>query len=84
MLKSIVRLQLERIKQRIATNHEAALIYDDAVVDLIATRCTELESGGRMIDRPYPNATAGNQPRNSEPDDGRPAGARGADRRKGK
>ena len=50
MLKSIIRLQLERIKQRIATNHEAALTYDDAVVDLIATRCTELESGGRMID----------------------------------
>jgi type VI secretion system protein VasG len=50
ILKSIVRLQLERIKQRIATNHEAALTYDDAVVDLIATRCTELESGGRMID----------------------------------
>ena len=50
MLKSIIRLQLKRIKQRIATNHEAALTYDDPVVDLIATRCTELESGGRMID----------------------------------
>jgi type VI secretion system protein VasG len=50
MLKSIIRLQLERIRQRIATNHEAVLTYDDAVVDLIATRCTELESGGRMID----------------------------------
>ncbi len=24
--------------------------YDDAVVDLIASRCTELESGGRMVD----------------------------------
>ena len=24
--------------------------YDDAVVRLIASRCTELESGGRMID----------------------------------
>jgi len=50
MLKSIIRLQLGRIKERIAINHEAALNYDDAVVDLIATRCTELESGGRMID----------------------------------
>jgi type VI secretion system protein VasG len=50
MLKSIIRLQLGRIKQRIAINHEAAFTYDDAVVDLIATRCTELESGGRMID----------------------------------
>jgi type VI secretion system protein VasG len=50
MLKSIIRLQLGRIKQRIATNHEAAFTYEDTVVDLIATRCTELESGGRMID----------------------------------
>ena len=50
MLKSIIRLQLGRIKQRIAINHEAAFTYEDAVVDLIATRCTELESGGRMID----------------------------------
>jgi type VI secretion system protein VasG len=24
--------------------------YDDAVIKLIASRCTELESGGRMID----------------------------------
>jgi type VI secretion system protein VasG len=50
MLKSIIRLQLGRIKQRIAANHDAAFTYDDAVVELIAARCTELESGGRMID----------------------------------
>jgi len=25
-------------------------IYDDEVIKLIASRCTELESGGRMID----------------------------------
>ena len=24
--------------------------YDDAVVQLIASRCTEVESGGRMVD----------------------------------
>ena len=50
MLRLIIRLQLGRIKERIAINHEAAFTYDDAVVDLIAKRCTELESGGRMID----------------------------------
>jgi type VI secretion system protein VasG len=50
ILKSIIRLQLGRIKQRLETNYEAAFTYDDAVVDLIAGRCTELESGGRMID----------------------------------
>jgi type VI secretion system protein VasG len=26
------------------------LTYDDAVVELIASRCTEVESGGRMVD----------------------------------
>jgi type VI secretion system protein VasG len=50
MLRSIIRLQLSRIQQRISANREVALGYDDAVVDLIASRCTELESGGRMVD----------------------------------
>jgi type VI secretion system protein VasG len=50
MLRSIIRLQLSRIQQRISANREVALSYDDAVVDLIASRCTELESGGRMVD----------------------------------
>jgi type VI secretion system protein VasG len=50
MLRSIIRLQLSRIQQRISANREVALNYDDSVVDLIASRCTELESGGRMVD----------------------------------
>jgi type VI secretion system protein VasG len=31
-------------------NQGVELRYDDAVVKLITGRCTELESGGRMID----------------------------------
>jgi type VI secretion system protein VasG len=50
ILKSIIRLQLSRIEKRLAANHDISFTYDDAVVDLIASRCTELESGGRMID----------------------------------
>ena len=50
ILKSIIRLQLSRIEKRLAANHSISFTYDDAVVDLIASRCTELESGGRMID----------------------------------
>ena len=50
MLGSIVRLQLERIVKRVRANHKVALAYDDAVIKLIISRCTELESGGRMID----------------------------------
>lgn len=50
MLGNIIRLQLNRIKKRIAENHKAVFEYSDDVVKLIASRCTELESGGRMID----------------------------------
>ena len=50
MLGSIVRLQLNRIVKRVKENHKIPLTYSDEVVKLIISRCTELESGGRMID----------------------------------
>ncbi len=46
----IARLQLKRIQRRIKANHSLPFEYDEAVVNLIVSRCTELESGGRMID----------------------------------
>jgi type VI secretion system protein VasG len=50
MLNSIIRLQLSRIQKRIGEDRDLTLTYDDTVVNLIASRCTELESGGRMVD----------------------------------
>ena len=50
MICAITRLQLGRIKKRVAESHKVPFTYDDDVVKLIASRCTELESGGRMID----------------------------------
>ncbi|WP_434678926.1 type VI secretion system ATPase TssH [Pseudomonas sp. R1-18] len=50
MLKAITRLQLDRIKKRVESTHKVAFDYDDEVIDLIVSRCTETESGGRMID----------------------------------
>jgi len=50
MLKSIIRLQLSRVQKRTAESLGIQLDYQAAVVDLIASRCTELESGGRMVD----------------------------------
>jgi type VI secretion system protein VasG len=50
MIGAIARLQLGRIERRVRLNHKLPFTYDDAVVRLIASRCTELESGGRMID----------------------------------
>jgi type VI secretion system protein VasG len=50
ILANIVRLQLGRIARRVTENHKIPFTFDDAAVDLIVSRCTELESGGRMID----------------------------------
>lgn len=50
VLAKISRLQLNRVGKRIAQNHGVPFTYDDAVVELIGQRCTEVESGGRMID----------------------------------
>jgi type VI secretion system protein VasG len=50
MIGAIIRLQFGRIEKRVAQSHKIPFTYDDAVVKLIASRCTELESGGRMID----------------------------------
>ena len=49
-LKAIIRLQLKRIEKRVGENHNVPFTYDDAIVDLIAARCTEVESGARMVD----------------------------------
>jgi type VI secretion system protein VasG len=50
MLSSIVRLQLGRISKRVTEHHKMPFVYDDEAVKLIVSRCTEVESGGRMID----------------------------------
>ncbi|MBD8496338.1 type VI secretion system ATPase TssH [Pseudomonas syringae] len=50
MLKAITDLQLGRIKKRVESTHKVAFDYDAEVIDLIVSRCTETESGGRMID----------------------------------
>ncbi|MGN2244192.1 type VI secretion system ATPase TssH [Frateuria sp. GZRR33] len=50
MLGEIVKLQLGRIKKRIEARYRIPFEYDDEVVKLVVSRCTESESGGRMID----------------------------------
>jgi type VI secretion system protein VasG len=50
MLANIVRLQLERIRKRVLENHRIPFDYDEGAVKLVVSRCTEVESGGRMID----------------------------------
>lgn len=48
-LAQIVRLQLQRIVRRLADNHGIDAQFDASVAEQIVRRCTEVESGGRMI-----------------------------------
>ena len=49
-LHRIIRLQLDRVAARLQANHGITLGYTDSAVELVARRCTAIESGGRMID----------------------------------
>jgi type VI secretion system protein VasG len=49
-LKKIIILKLDKIKRRLLENHRLELLYDDALIDTVASRCTEVESGARNID----------------------------------
>ena len=49
-MRRIVRLKLGKIARRIQASHNARLDYDDALVDAVAARCTEVDSGARNID----------------------------------
>jgi len=50
MLAAIIQLQLGRIARRIEESHRVPFIYDEAVIQLIAERCREVESGARVVD----------------------------------
>jgi type VI secretion system protein VasG len=50
MLRNIIGLQLDRVVARVAENHAIRLTYDADVIELIASRCLEVSSGGRMVD----------------------------------
>jgi type VI secretion system protein VasG len=50
VLKTIVRLKLGKIERRLHENHRVKLVYEPALVDEVARRCTEVESGARNVD----------------------------------
>jgi type VI secretion system protein VasG len=55
-LKSIIRLKLGKIQRRILENHRINLNYDNRLVDEVAKRCTEVESGARNVDNILTNS----------------------------
>jgi type VI secretion system protein VasG len=50
ILKRIIDLKLGKIKRRIAQNHGAEFVYDATLIDAVAARCTEVDSGARNVD----------------------------------
>jgi type VI secretion system protein VasG len=55
-LKKIITLKLGKIQRRIQENHKIALTYDPAMIDEVAKRCTEVESGARNVDNILTNS----------------------------
>jgi type VI secretion system protein VasG len=49
-LKRIIKLKLAKIQRRLTETHRVALTFDDALVNQVAERCTEVESGARNVD----------------------------------
>jgi type VI secretion system protein VasG len=50
VLSQIIHLKLDRIGKRVAANHQAEFSWDDALVDAVLARCTEVDSGARNVD----------------------------------
>ncbi|TIP93322.1 MAG: AAA family ATPase, partial [Mesorhizobium sp.] len=50
MIEAITRHQFAKIARRLRLSNDAELVIGDGVMDLVKARCTEIESGGRMID----------------------------------
>ncbi|OZI17519.1 ClpV1 family T6SS ATPase [Bordetella genomosp. 7] len=50
MLARIVDLQFERVRRRLHDHHGIALDVSPDATKLVVARCTEVESGGRMVD----------------------------------
>jgi type VI secretion system protein VasG len=50
LLKHIIELKLSKIEKRIKETYHIPFTYDDEVIDLIGARCTEVESGARVVD----------------------------------
>jgi type VI secretion system protein VasG len=49
-IREIVELRLAKIQRRLWERHRAEMTYDPGVVEMIAARCTEVDTGARNID----------------------------------
>jgi type VI secretion system protein VasG len=50
VIRQIIELQLGRIKRRVQDNYKSGFAWTPDLVENIAKRCTEVESGARNVD----------------------------------
>ncbi|MBN1851497.1 MAG: type VI secretion system ATPase TssH [Pirellulales bacterium] len=51
VLGQIVRLKLAKVAKRIRDHYNAEFAYSDALVDVVVSRCTEVDTGARNVDK---------------------------------
>jgi type VI secretion system protein VasG len=51
IIRKIIVLQMSRITKRLAENYKATFTYTPELLEQIAQRCTEVESGARNIEQ---------------------------------
>jgi len=51
IIRKIIALQMRRIEKRLAENYKASFTYAPDVLEAIAERCTEVQSGARNIEQ---------------------------------
>jgi type VI secretion system protein VasG len=50
VMKKIIRLKLEKVARRVRENYKATFSYTPQLIDRIAERCTEVDTGARNVD----------------------------------
>lgn len=50
IMQKIIALKLGKIQRRIMENHHAEFRFDESLINAIAHRCTEVDSGARNVD----------------------------------
>jgi type VI secretion system protein VasG len=49
-MRLIVKLKLNRIARRMQENRNVSFVYDEGLIESVASRCKEVESGARNVD----------------------------------
>ncbi|NVN91635.1 MAG: type VI secretion system ATPase TssH [Desulfuromonadales bacterium] len=50
IMRLIVKLKLNKIAKRMKENRNVSFVYEEGLIDSIAKRCTEVDSGARNVD----------------------------------